>query len=92
MSHQASGNHQATIIEQFSQQAIPFAQVPGHLDSIQMLIELAEAGQNDIVLDVACGPGLVACEFAGNCDHYRKSTGADVAESGAIKSAGRWRN
>ena len=75
MSQQTSGNHQATIIEQFSQQAIPFAQVPGHLDSIQLLIELAEAGQNDTALDVACGPGLVACEFAGHCAHV---TGIDI--------------
>jgi len=75
MSQQTSGNHQATIIEQFSQQAIPFAQIPGHLDSIQLLIELAEAGQNDTALDVACGPGLVACEFAGHCAHV---TGIDI--------------
>jgi ubiquinone/menaquinone biosynthesis C-methylase UbiE len=75
MSQQTSGNHQATIIEQFSQQAIPFAQVPGHLDSIQMLIKIAEAGQNDTALDVACGPGLVACEFAVHCAHV---TGIDI--------------
>jgi len=75
MSQQASGDHQATIVEQFSQQAIPFAQVPGHLDSIQLLIELAEAKQTDTVLDVACGPGLVACEFATHCNHV---TGIDI--------------
>ena len=75
MSQQTSGDHQATIVEQFSQQAIPFAQVPGHLDSIQLLIELAEARQNDSVLDVACGPGLVACEFACHCAHV---TGIDI--------------
>ncbi|MEI6209171.1 MAG: methyltransferase domain-containing protein [Desulfuromonadales bacterium] len=75
MSQQASTDHQATIVEQFSQQAIPFAQVPGHLDSIQLLIELAEVKQNDNVLDVACGPGLVACEFAAHCGHV---TGIDI--------------
>lgn len=69
MSQQVSYDHQATIVEQFSQQAIPFAQVPGHLDSIQLLIELAEAKQSDTVLDVACGPGLAACEFAAHCNH-----------------------
>ncbi len=75
MSQQDSTNHQATIVEQFSQQAIPFAQVPGHLDSIQRLKELAEVKQGDNVLDVACGPGLVACEFAAHCNHV---TGVDI--------------
>lgn len=75
MSIEESGNHQATIVEQFSQQAIPFAQVPGHLDSIQLLIELAEVERNDAVLDVACGPGLVACEFARHGGHV---TGIDI--------------
>jgi len=75
MSQQDSTNHQATIVEQFSQQAIPFAQVPGHLDSIQLLKELAEVKQSDNVLDVACGPGLVACEFATHCNHV---TGIDI--------------
>jgi ubiquinone/menaquinone biosynthesis C-methylase UbiE len=75
MNQQVSDDHQATIVEQFSQQAIPFAQVPGHLDSIQLLIELAEAKQSDTVLDVACGPGLVACEFASHCNHV---TGIDI--------------
>lgn len=75
MSQQASNDHQATIVEQFSQQAIPFAQVPGHLDSIQLLIELAEVKQTDNILDVACGPGLVACEFAAHCSHV---TGIDI--------------
>ena len=30
-----------------------------------MLIELCEVTPSDTVLDVACGPGLVACKFAG---------------------------
>jgi len=67
--------HQTTIVEQFSQQAIPFAQIPGHQDSIQLLVELAEARQSDTVLDVACGPGLVTCEFAVHCGHV---TGIDI--------------
>jgi ubiquinone/menaquinone biosynthesis C-methylase UbiE len=75
MNQQVSDDHQSTIIEQFSQQAIPFAQVSGHLDSIQLLIELAEVKQSDNVLDVACGPGLVACEFALHCNHV---TGIDI--------------
>jgi SAM-dependent methyltransferase len=57
-------NHLQEIVSQFSQQAIPFAQVPGHLDAIGVLVELSQPGSDDQVLDVACGPGLVACEFA----------------------------
>jgi len=56
--------HNQTIIEQFSQQAIPFSELPGHSQSMQMLIELSGVSASDDVLDVACGPGLVACEFA----------------------------
>jgi len=46
-------SHQAKIIEQFSQQAIPFTQVPGHYDAMQILTELSEVRQDDLVLDVA---------------------------------------
>lgn len=67
--------HQAKIIDQFSRQAIPFTQVPGHFDAMQILIKLSEVSQNDTVLDVACGPGMVACEFAGHAGHV---TGIDI--------------
>lgn len=67
--------HQAKIIDQFSQQAIPFSKVPGHYDAMQILAELADARRDDDVLDVACGPGLVACEFA---PHVRHVTGIDI--------------
>ncbi|MBJ6725904.1 class I SAM-dependent methyltransferase [Geomesophilobacter sediminis] len=56
--------HQDLIIDQFSRQAIPFAKIPGHHDSVQLLIEMVGAGPDDTVLDVACGPGIVASEFA----------------------------
>jgi ubiquinone/menaquinone biosynthesis C-methylase UbiE len=67
--------HQDKIIEQFSQQAIPFTQVPGHFDAMQILIELSEVRREDSVLDVACGPGMVACEFAKHAGHV---TGVDI--------------
>lgn len=67
--------HNAEIVSQFSKQAIPFAQLPGHLDSIQMLIELSKVTGDKSVLDVACGPGLVACEFAKIARHV---TGIDL--------------
>ena len=69
--------HDAEIVKQFSQQAIPFTKLPGHLDSIQMLIEMSGVSGDDFVLDVACGPGLVACEFAKVARHV---TGIDLTE------------
>jgi ubiquinone/menaquinone biosynthesis C-methylase UbiE len=67
--------HESNIIEQFSRQAIPFTQVPGHYDAMQILIELSGVRRDDTVLDVACGPGMVACEFA---RHARHVTGIDI--------------
>jgi ubiquinone/menaquinone biosynthesis C-methylase UbiE len=71
----AKVKHNQTIVEQFSQQAIPFAQKAGHSDSMQMLIEMSGVSGGDQVLDVACGPGLVACAFA---PHARQVTGIDI--------------
>jgi ubiquinone/menaquinone biosynthesis C-methylase UbiE len=61
---QDTTKHNQTIIDQFSHQAIPFSELPGHSQSIQVLIDLTEVSATDDVLDVACGHGLVACEFA----------------------------
>ncbi|MBJ6800554.1 methyltransferase domain-containing protein [Geomonas sp. Red259] len=74
MSNEAQ-THQEKIIEQFSQQAVPFTQVPGHHDAMQILLELSGTGAEDEVLDVACGPGMVACEFAKRAQHV---TGVDI--------------
>ena len=75
MNNQNKQIHQTMIIDQFSRQAIPFTQVPGHYDAMQILIELSEVCRNDTVLDVACGPGIVACEFARHAGHV---TGIDI--------------
>lgn len=69
--------HDATIIKQFTQQAIPFTALPGHFDSIQMLIELSNVTGDDLVLDVASGPGMVTCAFARIAKHV---TGIDLTE------------
>jgi len=75
MNQNSEQMHQEEIISQFSRQAIPFTQVPGHLDSMQILVELSGVENDDSVLDVACGPGLVACEFAKHAGHV---TGVDL--------------
>lgn len=68
-------DHQAKIVSQFSKQAIPFTQVPGHYDAVQILLEMSEVRNDDEVLDVACGPGMVASEFA---RHAKQVTGIDI--------------
>jgi ubiquinone/menaquinone biosynthesis C-methylase UbiE len=75
--------HHQAIIEQFSQQAVAFAEMPGHSDSMQMLIEMSGVSGGDEVLDVACGPGLVACAFA---PHAKAVTGIDITP-GMIEQA-----
>jgi ubiquinone/menaquinone biosynthesis C-methylase UbiE len=67
--------HQSEIIDQFSRQAIPFAKMPAHMDAMQLLIDMAEVTKEDNLLDVACGPGLVACAFAPHAAHV---TGLDI--------------
>jgi SAM-dependent methyltransferase len=75
MDTQQVETHRASIVDQFSRQAIPFTQVPGHLDALQVLVELSGVKPDDLVLDVACGPGLVSCEFA---RHAARVTGLDI--------------
>jgi SAM-dependent methyltransferase len=65
------------IVDQFTRMAIPFAELPAHStdDSIRLVCEAAGIGPTDDVLDVACGPGLLACAFA---VHARHVTGIDL--------------
>jgi len=72
-----SSRHHALIVEQFTQQARPFAELATHSseDAFRMLLEAAAPQWDDDVLDVACGPGLVAFYLA---PHVRHVTGADL--------------
>ena len=69
--------HQATILDQFSRQAVPFSQQQAHSKEsfLNLLLEMSGVGPEDNVLDVACGPGLVACAFAARAKHV---TGIDL--------------
>lgn len=69
--------HDSEIIKQFTKQAIPFTELSAHSDSIQTLIELSGVNDKSEVLDVACGPGLVACAFA---KIAHSVTGIDITE------------
>jgi 2-polyprenyl-3-methyl-5-hydroxy-6-metoxy-1,4-benzoquinol methylase len=65
------------ILDQFTKQAVPFAEMPAHFneESLLLLIDMSEVGPEDSVLDVACGPGLVACPLAVVARHV---TGIDL--------------
>ncbi|KYF68039.1 methyltransferase type 11 [Sorangium cellulosum] len=65
MTH-ADPTHDALILEQFTRQARPFAEVRAHSAEAAMalLLDALAPSPSDTVLDVACGPGIVACALA----------------------------
>jgi len=69
--------HRDVIVDQFTKQAVPFSTAPAIRDreALERLVAFAGAGPDDTVLDVACGPGIVACAFAAAA---RQVTGIDV--------------
>lgn len=67
--------HKSLTIDQFTRQAIPFAKLPGHSTSLDLLAELLRPEDTDELLDVACGPGIVACYFA---EKVGQVTGLDL--------------
>jgi len=70
-------SHRDTIVDQFTRQAVPFSTAPPIRDAaaLQLLVDAARTGPDDVVLDVACGPGLVACAFAHSA---RRVAGIDL--------------
>jgi SAM-dependent methyltransferase len=69
--------HREAILDQFTRQAIPFSTSPGITDeaALELVIAACGAGPDDTVLDVACGPGILACAFARVAGHV---TGIDI--------------
>lgn len=62
----ARNSHDDRILDQFTKQANPFADKPehSHRSAVQPIIERAEVAASHTVLDVACGPGLLATALA----------------------------
>jgi len=54
----------AVVVDQFTRQAASFARLPSHEQSTELLLDLAGVAPESAVLDVACGPGMVACAAA----------------------------
>jgi ubiquinone/menaquinone biosynthesis C-methylase UbiE len=77
MKKNRASEHRAAIIDQFSRQALPFSQQPAHSQEgfLNLLLSMSGVGAQDTVLDVACGPGLVAAAFAARAKHV---TGIDI--------------
>lgn len=75
MSHNRT--HNQRIVDQFTRWARPFAELPIHSEEAGMARTLAAAaiGPSSHVLDVACGPGIVACAAAEQAAHV---TGIDI--------------
>src|SRR5262245_12947351 len=70
-------SHREQILDQFTRQAVPFSTAAGVKDeqALRLVIEFSAAGPDDTVLDVACGPGILACAFARVVRHV---TGIDL--------------
>jgi ubiquinone/menaquinone biosynthesis C-methylase UbiE len=71
----SSTSHDHTILDQFTKQAVPFASAPIHQDGMDLIRAAARLTAADEALDVACGPGLVACALAPYASHV---TGVDL--------------
>ena len=69
--------HNSLIRDQFTRQATPFSTAAPIADegALKMIVEAAQAGPDDTVLDVACGGGIVVCAFA---PHVAHATGIDM--------------
>lgn len=69
--------HRDRILDQFTRQAVPFSQARNirNREALDRIVQIAEAGPDDTVLDVACGPGLLTCAFAHVTHH---ATGIDI--------------
>jgi ubiquinone/menaquinone biosynthesis C-methylase UbiE len=71
------GSHKSRILDQFTRQAAPFAAAAPirNQEALDRIVQWADAAPDDTVLDVACGPGLLACAFARAAKHV---TGIDM--------------
>ncbi len=69
--------HSRLIRDQFTRQATPFSTASPITDAgaLQMIVDAAEPGAADTMLDVACGGGIVVCALAPRVKH---ATGIDM--------------
>jgi len=72
-----SGHHSLEVIDQFTKQAQPFLRrhAAGKQALLELMAECVNTGADDLLLDVACGPGIISCFFAKRVKHV---TGLDM--------------
>ena len=77
--------HSDLIRDQFTRQATPFSTAAPIADAgaLKMIVDAAQAGPADTVLDLACGGGIVVCAFA---PHVRHATGIDMTPAMLAKA------
>ena len=75
--------HNENIVEQFSKQASGYTSITSHSDSLDKLISITSASKKDEVLDIACGSGIVSCEFAKHTNHV---TGIDMTQGMLVEA------
>ncbi|AIF84901.1 methylase involved in ubiquinone/menaquinone biosynthesis [Candidatus Nitrososphaera evergladensis SR1] len=70
-------SHNASIISQFTKNAAHYHQLSEHSNQHgkELMLKLSKPQPDDTVLDVACGTGIVSCEFAQFVSHV---TGIDL--------------
>lgn len=70
-------DHNQRIVEQFTRWAKPFADLPLHAEADAMAATLTACAPDraDTALDVACGPGILACALA---NQVRRVVGIDI--------------
>ncbi|MDF0682390.1 MAG: methyltransferase domain-containing protein [Candidatus Nitrosocosmicus sp.] len=72
--------HNETVINRFTKQAKEFFHKSHNSNQygLNLMLKLSNPGKEDTVLDVACGPGIIACEYAKLVNHV---TGIDLTPS-----------
>ena len=70
-------SHNDSIKTRFTKHAVPFIHTSKHSNhyGLNLVLNLSGPGKDDTVLDVACGPGIIACEYARFVNHV---TGIDL--------------
>jgi ubiquinone/menaquinone biosynthesis C-methylase UbiE len=78
-------NHNRSIIDQFTRQAAPFSRSPAHnsAEAMEQILRIASPTPTDRALDVACGPGIIACLIA---PHVAHMTGADLTAAMLVEA------
>ncbi len=77
-------NHEEIILEQFTQQAAPFARHHASDEELlSLMVQFTGLADSNEILDVACGPGIVSCAFAPRVRHV---TGLDLVPAMLVQA------